>query len=163
VVSGSCLVLGLGNQVRSDDNVGLQVVRRLRKTGLPEGVTTEEAATAGLDVLDLIAGHAHLLIVDAIDCGAEPGTVMELSLADLDTTMPRHVTSSHDDSLVDALELGRRMALDLPERISIVAVQVADTATLSEECTPLVRRAIDEACRLIIELIGCTGGGGDDT
>jgi hydrogenase maturation protease len=154
LATGSCLVLGLGNPVRSDDSVGLQVVRRLRQLGLPEGVMTAEAATAGLDSLDLIDGHAHLLIVDAIDCGAEPGTVLKLSLADLDTTVPRHVTSSHDDSLVDALDLGRRLGLDLPERINIVAVQVADVTTLSEECTPPVQQAIDVACRLIVGITG---------
>jgi hydrogenase maturation protease len=152
--SASSLVLGLGNPVRSDDSVGLQVVRRLRQLGLPEGVTIEEAASAGLDILDLIAGYDQLLIVDAIDCGAEPGTVMELSLADLDTTVTRHVISTHDDGLLDALELGRRLKLDLPERISIIAVQAADTTTLSEGCTPPVQQAIDEACRVVVGLTG---------
>jgi hydrogenase maturation protease len=147
-------VLGLCNDLRCDDGVGLQVVRCLQAQGLPEGIAAEEAGTAGLGLLDLICGYQRLVIVDAIDAGAEPGTIIELGLDDLATLMPLHTTSTHDANLGAVLALGRRLDLDLPTEIRIVAIQVADTLTLSEHCTPAVQQAIDAACLTVMRAAG---------
>jgi hydrogenase maturation protease len=146
------LILGLGNPVRSDDAVGLEVVERLRAAPLPDHLDLADAGTCGLGLLDLITGYNRLVIVDAIDAGEQPGTVLTLELSDLDRMVPRHAASTHDANLSTALEAGRQLGLDLPSEIRIVAVQIADVGTFSEELTPAVAAAVDEACRLALDL-----------
>lgn len=143
------LVVGLGNPVRCDDGVGLHVVRRLIDTGLPEGVTAIEAGAAGLDLLDSITGCDRLIIVDAIDMGRPPGAVLVLDLADLPRAMPLHFASSHEADLPTIMALGRKLGLRLPQRVVIVAVQVADITSFAMTCTDAVDAAIPKACREI--------------
>jgi len=146
------LILGLGNPVRSDDGVGIHVVDRLREAGPPEGVRLEAAGAAGLAMLDLVAGYERLVVVDAIDAGLEPGTVLELSMEDLERLTPLHAASSHEADLATTLELGRRLGLPMPAEVAIVAVQAADIVTFAEQCTPEVYAAIDEACALALRV-----------
>ncbi len=43
------------------------------------------------------------------------------------------------------------MGLSVPEEVVIYAIEVADNQTFSEECTPLVQKAIPRAVRLVEE------------
>ena len=147
---GRTLVLGLGNPVLRDDGVGLHVVDRLRERGVPPGVHLEQAGTPGLGVLELIAGYRRLVIVDAIDLGDEPGSIHELSAPDLAEMAPVHTCSAHEADLPTALALGRQLGLPLPEEIFIVAVQVQDTHSFGEECTPPVAAALEGACGRVL-------------
>jgi hydrogenase maturation protease len=92
------------------------------------------------------------VIVDAIDIGAKPGTVVHHHIDDLETPASAHASVTYGIDLTTALEAGRRLGLPLPDEIHIVAVQVADTTTLSERCTPAVEAAIDEAAKLAVSL-----------
>jgi hydrogenase maturation protease len=152
-MSDRTIVVGLGNPVRSDDSVGLRIVEAVRRAGVPANVTLETAGTCGLGILDLIAGHDRLLLVDAIDLGLTPGAIRLLDLADLAEVTPLHTVSSHDADLLAALETGRRLGLDLPDRIEIIAVQIADITTLSEELSSDVQAAVGPAVRAIFELL----------
>lgn len=148
----STLILGLGNILVSDDGVGVRVVEHLRRRSLPPGVELEEAGTAGLAILDLVAGHGRLVAVDAIDVGLEPGTVLELDRAGLERLGGRHLVSPHDADLLTTLRLGEELALPMPREIHCVAVQVADIETLSERCTPKVEAAIPRAAEAALRL-----------
>lgn len=148
---GRILILGLGNPVRSDDGVGFHVVQQLLEAGLSEGIDAEVAGTAGLGLLELIAGYQRLVIVDAIDAGEPPGTVLKLSPKDLSGFTPLHAASSHDVDLATMFELGSRLGQAMPEEVRIVAVQTADITTFSEQCTPRVRAALDRACQACLE------------
>ncbi len=149
---GHTLVLGLGNPVLRDDGVGLHVVERLRLLGLPAGVDLEQAGTAGLGVLELVAGYRRLVIVDAIDAGGAPGSVYVLNEAELAEMAPVHTCSAHEADLPTALELGRQLVLPLPEEIFVVAVQVQDTRSFGEQCTPAVAAAVDGICERVLGL-----------
>jgi hydrogenase maturation protease len=150
-------VVGLGNPIRTDDGVGLRVIERLRETSAPSHVTLETAGTCGVGILDLIAGFDRVVLVDAIDAGRPPGAILELTPGDLERFTPLHTVSSHDADLAIALETGRRLDLDLPSQIAIIAIQIADVTTLSERLTPDVEAAIEPAIRTICEHLA--GGG----
>ncbi len=68
-------VLGLGNLMRSDDAVGMLILRSLTEDGrLPPEVRAIEGGSLGLDLLDSLRGISHLLALDAVDTGVAPGT-----------------------------------------------------------------------------------------
>jgi hydrogenase maturation protease len=78
-------LLGLGNLMRTDDAVGMLTLRRLEKCGrLPPEVRVIEGGTLGLDLLDSLRGISHLLVLDAVDTGATPGTLKRFEGRDVD-------------------------------------------------------------------------------
>jgi hydrogenase maturation protease len=144
------LVLGLGNPILTDDGVGLQVAQELEGRLDPEEVTVIKTSLAGLDMLDLLAGYDRAIIIDAIQtAGGKTGRIYRLDLETLDAT--RHTASPHDVNLATALELGKRLGLDLPRRIDIFAIEAADTDSFGEGCTPKVAEAIPCCVEIITQ------------
>jgi len=146
------LILGVGNPVRCDDGVGVHVAQRLEEQGNAGEFVVAQAGSCGLGVLDIVAGFERLIIVDAIDAGEDPGTLLSLRLDQLEQCAPIHIANPHDTDLITALETGRRLELELPSEILVVAIQIQDTVTFSESCTPAVAEAIDEVCGIAIAL-----------
>ena len=68
------LVIGIGNEYRGDDGLGLIVARRLRERHLPK-VTIMEIG-GDLTVLgETWQGAETVILVDAVASGREPGTI----------------------------------------------------------------------------------------
>jgi hydrogenase maturation protease len=134
------LVLGLGNTILRDDGVGIYTARALRGV-LGGAAEVLEAELAGLDIIEKLRGYRRVIIIDAIELeGVKPGTVFRLHPDDMRIT-PR-LASVHDVDLVTAIELGRRLELEMPEEVVIYAVQVEDARTLVEGCVPAVESII---------------------
>jgi hydrogenase maturation protease len=143
------LILGLGNPILSDDSAGCRVAMALKESlDMPE-VDIQEAAIAGLDFLELLAGYDRTIIIDAIqtDKGI-PGQIYRLGPEILADT--RHAGSPHDVNLATALELGRKLKLKLPRIITIFAIEVEDVTSFGEKCTPGVTKAIPECVNMVI-------------
>lgn len=143
------LILCLGNEVLTDDGFGAVVSRRLlAEGGLRQDVEVIFAPVAGFALLDLLADRERVLIVDTIQTGkSAPGT---LKFFEMGTLVPaNHLINSHQMSLPTALELGRRMQLAMPATVDVLAVEVEDIETLSEELTPRVADAVQGAIEAI--------------
>jgi hydrogenase maturation protease len=144
------LVIGLGNPILRDDGVGLRVAEALEARLEWREATVIGTSLAGLDLLDTLTGYDRAIIIDAIQTGrGKPGEIYRLDVEALKNT--RHAASIHDVNLATALELGRRLGLDLPRQIDILAVEVADTGHFSEECTPEVAKAVPRCVEMIVE------------
>jgi hydrogenase maturation protease len=71
------VVLGLGNLVHSDDGVGVHAIHGLQlDPRVPVGVVLLDGGTQGLALLPHISGVGRLLVVDAMDTGEPPGTLL---------------------------------------------------------------------------------------
>src|SRR4030042_3161347 len=124
------LVLGLGNPILTDDGVGPHVAKEKRDK-LRENVTIMEASLAGLNVLDLLVGYDRAIIIDSIKTrGGKAGQIYRLDLGEFEVT--RHAVSTHGVNLVTALGPGKMLGLDLPHKIDILAIEVAETASFRE-------------------------------
>jgi len=147
------LVLCLGNEIISDDRFGPVVAQRLQQEfGGRLGADVIFAPLAGFYLLDVLAGRRAALIVDTIVTGnAPPGTLHEFPMGAL--TPSKNLTTSHQISLPTALELGRRLGMELPAVIDVIAVEAQDLETLSEQMTEPVERAVDEAIAMIRQWI----------
>jgi hydrogenase maturation protease len=78
------VVLALGNLIRSDDAIGLFALRHLEEDPrLPLLVSLVEGGTKGLELVPYICDASCLLVLDAVDVGATPGTVFRIAGEDL--------------------------------------------------------------------------------
>lgn len=144
------LVLGLGNPILTDDGVGIYIVRAVAMQLRRPNVDVAEASLGGLRLLDTVAGYKRLILVDAIRASGRAGQVYRLSPNDLRSSL--HSASSHDLDLSSAMELGRRLGMNLPEdkAITILAVEVEDVTTFGETCTPHVQAAIPRVAQMVL-------------
>jgi hydrogenase maturation protease len=151
------LILGLGNPILSDDSVGFRVARELMGRFDEREVVVMESDLAGLSLLDLILGYDRVIIVDSIQTvGGKVGQAYRLGPDDFATT--RHAVSPHDVNFGAALELGKRLGLDMPKEIIIFAVEVQEVTVFSESCTPEVERVIPK----VVEMVASELVGGDE-
>ncbi len=140
------LVVGLGSVILADDGVGMHAARcvaeAVQADGL-SGVDVLELGTAGLSLLASLEGYDRLILLDAIVTGAAPGTIHELSEADVAKTA--HLGAGHEADLPTALAFGRRaLGAGMPEDVVVIAVEAEDLTTFSEAPTPAVAAAIPE-------------------
>ncbi len=140
------LILGLGNTILSDDGVGIYVSREIEKLYSGAGVDFIEASLGGLELLDLMRGYRKVVIVDALGT-AGPGSLVRLKAEDL---TGGSAMSRHQVPLNEALALGQRLKMDLPEEIVIYGIGVKDVTTFGDSCTPEVTAAIPAVARRII-------------
>ena len=147
------IVIGLGNTVLSDDGAGVYVARLLKERLAGSGIAILETESAGMNLMEMLAGFDRAVLVDAIQLDGEvPGTVFRLRADDLRIT-PR-LSSCHDIDIVTALELGKRLGLRMPREISIFAIQGADMLTLGGNPTPAVAGAIPRVADEIEAILG---------
>jgi hydrogenase maturation protease len=116
-------VLGLGNSLMGDDAAGVAVAEMLARD--PTVTDRAEVWTAGADVLrsmDRIDGRERVILVDAVECGQEPGRVSVVDQPPLD----RPHGHAHWLSAAEAVELMRRAMPGLrPAKFTWVLVHVA--------------------------------------
>lgn len=149
-------IIGLGNSILTDDGVGIyatrEIGRRLANAGLSADADIVESEVAGFALLELMAGCERVILLDAIQFeGLEPGTVVRVDPHDLHTSL--RIRSVHEIDLPTALELGRRMGLDMPAELIIFGIQVQDMLTFGESLTEPAERGMNKAVDLVLEEI----------
>ncbi len=99
------LVAGVGNIFFSDDAFGCEVVRRLAKEDLPEGVVVADFGIKGVHLAyELLEGYDTVVIVDAAPCGGKPGDLylIEPKLEEIAESPLVQAASEGESALVDA-------------------------------------------------------------
>lgn len=135
------LLLALGNDILGDDGVAFYAARIL---GEDFGATIdiEESAEAGLALMELMEGYRRVLLMDAIVTGQhQPGTVVEFSQGDFRRVI---APSPHYAGLPEVLALAERIGIEFPSEFRILAMEVVDPYTLSEELTEPVEQALPD-------------------
>jgi hydrogenase maturation protease len=97
-------------------------------------VTVIEGGTLGLDLLGRIDDTTHLLVLDAVDFGAVPGTPMRCAgedVAKLPTSKSVHLMGLSD--LINVMRL-----MDLPEIEMVLLGVQPDNTEWGTELTPAV-------------------------
>jgi len=152
----SVRIIGLGNSILRDDGVGIyaarEVRRRLADEGHDGGVDIVESEVAGFALMELMAGWKQVILIDSIQFDdLKPGTVVRINPDDLHTSL--RIRSVHDINLPTALELGRRLGLEMPAELTIFGIQAKDALTFGESLTDAAERGMHEAVDLVLREI----------
>jgi hydrogenase maturation protease len=150
------LLIGVGNVYRSDDGVGIDVVRRIGKQA-PAGVSILEASGEGAALLDAWAEAAAVILVDAVQSGAPPGTIHRLDA--LKEPIPSRFFhySTHSFSVAEAVELARALN-QLPPRLIVFGIEGKNFAAGESLSAEVEEAAAASAARILEEMRTLTGG-----
>lgn len=133
------ITVGVGNIVRSDDGLGLHAMRRvLTDSRTPRDVVFIDGGTLGLELVSYVSGATHLLLLDSIDAGRSPGTLICMNGEEL-RTLPRGA-SVHQLGVADLIAM-LSVASEAPPDIMLLGVQPASTEW-GTALTPKVEAAL---------------------
>jgi len=151
-MSNKILLLGLGNELRSDDGVGIAVVREvLKRLSKEDGIDVKESPEMGMALLDYLIGYDDVVLVDSIQTGkVPPGSLHELEEKNL---LVLHGASPHYVGISEVLALGRAIPLHMPERVKIFAIEVSDPFTISTEISSAVSESIPSTASRVIQYL----------
>lgn len=150
------LVIGVGNEYRSDDVIGLQVARNLRNHSLLEAKIVEQSGE-GSALMGLWEKVDTVIIIDAAKTNSELGTIHRLD--PIDSPLPKGflAPSTHAFGVVEAIELSRTLGT-LPNRMVLYGIEGRDFS-IGEDISPEVKFAaalVEDLVLLEIESLEST-------
>lgn len=121
------VILGLGNTLNHDEGLGVHALTPLAdRLGTQTAVELLDGGTLGLNLLPLVEACDHLLLIDALDAGQPPGTIIELCGDEIPLYAGIKI-SQHQLTFQEVLGLAR-MRGNLPRWLHLIGVQPADLA-----------------------------------
>jgi hydrogenase maturation protease len=118
------LVLGIGNILLTDEGVGIHVVDRLaRESPLADDVELMDGGTLSFTLAVAIESVDSLIVVDAAELAAPPGTWQMFEGEAMDAFLiGNHRSSVHEVGLTDLRTIAM-LAGHWPERRALLAIQ----------------------------------------
>jgi len=142
-------VLGVGNVLLSDEGFGVRVVQHLMKYyEFQPPIRLIDGGTLGWDLLNFLQGVEKLIVVDAIEGKAVPGTFFVFRNEEVKTYFKRKV-SGHEAGIQEVLAWFELMGKPI-EEITVIGVQPLSLET-GLKLTPLVEKQIPKAVEEVIK------------
>ncbi|MBI3193274.1 MAG: hydrogenase maturation protease [Ignavibacteriae bacterium] len=141
------LVIGVGNILLGDDGIGVHAVRELMKHQLLKNVTVVDGGTLGIELINYYIGYERLIILDALQVDAPPGTIVRINGVDIQSKgfVP---ASAHDSTLTDILYFTSSF---IPlAQVTILGVVPDSTSFLSLSLSECVNNALPKLIELVL-------------
>lgn len=117
------VVLGVGNILLSDEGVGVQLLRHMQdQYPALDGVLYLDAGTVGLSLAMYLENTEAILILDAGELGAAPGTIQVFTGPAMDYFNNRRGRSAHEVGLRDLLAVAQ-LTMALPPNRALIVIQ----------------------------------------
>lgn len=153
------LLIGIGNEFRSDDAAGILAARRIRAKNLP-GLAVMEHEGAGMDLLDVWVNVNAVLVIDAVSSGTRPGTIHRIDARRQIVPEELFRYSTHSFGLAQAVELSRGLGT-LPVNLVIYGIE-GKAFHAGTDVSPEVEEAVGETTELVIgEICSSSTGSGE--
>ncbi|MCY1721100.1 hydrogenase maturation protease [Prolixibacteraceae bacterium Z1-6] len=146
------LVLGVGNDILTDDGIGPKLCDFLKEKYRNKPVDFEKLNVGGIEILEFIQGYKTVIFIDAIK--SFDGQIGEVNLytpANFKETL--HLSNLHDTNFITALELGKSLDLKIPEKMYIITVEIKEDMVFSEYFTEELAIKYNEIKEKIVSLL----------
>jgi len=143
-------VLGVGNELLSDEGVGIHVVKELQKMEVPPQVEVIEGGTDGFGLLNIITDTDRLIVIDSVKGGSPPGTLYKFDIEDVPSTSDLFKTSVHQISILEVIHLSE--LIGKTPQTTVLGVEPGSIET-GMSLTPDVQQKIPRVIELIFEMI----------
>lgn len=142
------IVIGVGNRDRGDDAAGPIVCDRLgAQLGTTAAVRTFVCEGSILDLALHWEHDDHVIIVDAMQPGTEPGRIVTFDATTEPMPTPGAL-STHEIDVAVAVELARAIGR-MPAQLLLIGIEVAQT-----DWAALPSEPVDAAIDVVVDLIG---------
>ncbi len=146
------VVLGLGNILNGDEGLGIHALKALAKKLSPLSGEIEfvDGGVMGFSLLPLVESCSHLLILDAVNAGRSPGSLIELRGEDI----PLHAgvkLSQHQVTFQEILALAK-FRDKMPPNLHLIGLQPADLTMgigLSSVVAAAIPQMLDSATQVL--------------
>jgi hydrogenase maturation protease len=145
-MSSSILLIGIGNEYRSDDSIGLHVIRALKKRKLP-GTIILESSGDGAELIDMFSTVRMAILIDAVSSGGTPGTIYQFDAHKQPLPAQLSFQSTHAFGVVEAIELARVLE-QLPPILIVYAIE-GENFSAGIGLTPKVKRATQKVVEYV--------------
>ena len=148
------LIIGVGNEYRSDDAVGILIARRLRELSLNR-VTVIEKSGEGTELMESWKNADNVILIDAVASGAKPGTIHRFDARARPIPASCFRCSTHAFGVGEAIELARTLNR-LPANLTVFGIEgkVFNTGT---GLSPDVQEATGQVVELVLLQIRALG------
>jgi hydrogenase maturation protease len=144
--AGDVLVIGIGNDFRRDDGVGLAVAAEIAERPLT-GVRVMTAIGEPASILEASSGVRLVVAVDAaVGEGSTPGRIRRWTPDDDDQPA---VVSSHALGLPQTYALGQAVG-QMPQKLVVFTVDIEDIGH-GDTLTPAVAAAVPAAVEAVLD------------
>ena len=140
------LIIGLGNEYRSDDAVGRVVARKLHAESL-DGVQILEETGEGAALIEAWGGADFAILIDAVHSGREPGGIYRIDANEQQIPRSFFHCSTHAFSVAEAIEMARVLG-QLPRRLVIYGIEGKNFVS-GVGLSPVVERAAEETAHRV--------------
>lgn len=115
------MLIGVGNEFRHDDAIGLLILRKLRKH-LPKTILTIEVSGEGTALIELWQTSQLVYLFDAVSSGSEIATIHRIDTHTQSIPAQFFPYSSHAFGVAEAVELARSLH-QLPNQLILYGVE----------------------------------------
>ena len=142
------LVIGVGNEYRGDDGVGIYIARRLKLKKLPGTIVKIESGE-GISLMESWDSAPMVIVIDAMNSGDSCGKIYRIDAHKQSITKQFHPNSTHHFGIAEAVELAKALNR-LPEYLMIYGIE---GKSFKEEIglSPEVERAANDVINMVME------------
>jgi hydrogenase maturation protease len=150
--NGTTLIIGLGNEILSDDGIGIKLVHDLEKQFRKSSLDFKNASCGGLEIIEMMEGYKSVIMIDAIKTSnGIPGNIYHFTPGNFRQSM--HVSNFHDISFITAMKFGRESGLKLPDQIDIIAIEIVEFMTFSDQLSSTLEKKYPELLKKVQKLM----------
>jgi len=138
------LILGLGNDIRNEDAVGIIVAKKLYEKIKSENVFFEECYLGGFRIFDIIVGYDKVIIIDTISESQDLKFGECYKIYYNKESYGFNLYSSHNFGLFNSIELTKKLGFKVPKDISIYAIVVKKLDEFGEKISDEIKQRIPQ-------------------
>lgn len=145
------LIVGVGNEFRGDDAVGICVARRLAALRLRD-VSVIEQSGEGSDLIDVLGTAECVYLIDAVSSLGLVGSIHRFNVHEQPLPAQYFGISSHAFGVSEAIEVARSLG-QFPSKLVVYGIEVSNFETGSS-MSPIVEHSVENVIRQLLREVG---------
>jgi hydrogenase maturation protease len=117
------VVVGLGNELMSDEGIGIHLIRQLFKLSEKfPSVDFIEAGSAGMNLLHLIANRKKAVIIDCAKMGKKPGEMRRFTPQEVKSVKKLSNFTLHETDILQVINLSKQLG-ECPDEVVFFGIE----------------------------------------
>ncbi|MFT4890579.1 MAG: hydrogenase maturation protease [Halobacteriales archaeon] len=140
----NALVLGVGNDIKRDDAVGLRVTETLERRREDDALDFRTMTSGRIMLVEELRGYDRAFLIDAIKTeSGDAGDWYRLEPGDVEPDEDSSGMATHDVGLGTLTRLGEAMGESMPE-VTIFAIEAPEPFAFGDEMTEAMAETVPD-------------------